>query len=63
MTDTATGHVHYGYHAEKETLRSPTDRTADRGIEKMVELRDFLNIGAVSRPRSTASPSRSSTGT
>ena len=38
MTDTATEHAHYGYHAEKETLTKRLHRIEGqiRGIEKMV---------------------------
>ena len=39
MTDTATEHVHYGYHADKETVTKRLHRIEGqiRGIEKMVE--------------------------
>ena len=39
MTDTATEHVHYGYHADKETLTKRLHRIEGqiRGIEKMVD--------------------------
>ena len=63
MTDTATEHVHYGYHADKETLTKRLHRIEGqiRGIEKMVDddrycVDNLTQIGAVSR-------SRSSTGT
>ena len=38
MTDIAIEHVHYGYHAEKETLTKRLHRIEGqiRGIEKMV---------------------------
>jgi len=39
VTNTATEHVHYGYHAEKETLTKRLHRIEGqiRGIEKMVD--------------------------
>jgi DNA-binding FrmR family transcriptional regulator len=55
VTDTATEHVHYGYHGEKETLTKRLHRIEGqiRGIEKMVEddrycIDILTQIGAVS---------------
>ena len=55
MTDTATEHVQYGYHADKESLTKRLHRIEGqiRGIEKMVDddryCVDILTqIGAVS---------------
>lgn len=55
MTDIASEHVHYGYHAEKETLKKRLHRIEGqiRGIEKMVDddrycIDILTQIGAVS---------------
>ena len=55
MTNTATEHVHYGYHAEKATLTKRLHRIEGqiRGIEKMVDddrycIDILTQIGAVS---------------
>ena len=55
MTDTATEHVHYGYHADKATLAKRLHRIEGqiRGIEKMVDddrycIDILTQIGAVS---------------
>jgi len=55
VTDTAAEHVHYGYHADKETLTKRLHRIEGqiRGIEKMVDDNRYCidiltQIGAVS---------------
>jgi len=55
VTDTATEHLHYGYHADKETLTKRLHRIEGqiRGIEKMVSddrycIDILTQIGAVS---------------
>jgi len=55
MTETEAAHIHYGYHADKETLTKRLHRIEGqiRGIEKMVDddrycIDILTQIGAVS---------------